>query len=145
MYGEPDLRDPGPLFRLENREHLAYLLAPVADDRVDASNRRVYEDTLSYIGIFHKGILEGFDAPLGTQRRILAFPSRIPQQFVDFVADGKPRAVAILAHFFAIMKLAEDKLPWLKDIARTQVPVLCEVLPERWRSLVEWPLQVVNS
>lgn len=146
MYGEPNLvKESGELFRPEHRTHLNHLLLPVDGVGIEPTERAAYEDALSYLGLMHKGIVEGFDSPLGTQRRIIAMPSLIPQRFADLVEACDMRAIAILAHLFAIMKLCEAKNPWLEGIAARQIPELERYLSEAWLPLIDWPLDVIRG
>lgn len=146
MYGEPNLtKESGELFRPEHRAGFNHLLASVNGVEIDPEDQAAYEDTLSYIGLMYKGITESLDSPLGTQRRIIAFPSLVPQRFAKLVESCDARALVILSHLFAIMKLCEAEDPWLQEIARRQVPQIGKHLVGPWIPLLDWPLEVLKG
>lgn len=145
MYGEPDLSDGEELFRPEHQEPFRYLLEPVHGDVILEEDRQAFEHTLSYIGLIYKGIVNNADSPLASGRRVIAMPARVPLQFSNLVETNHPRALAMLAHTFATMKLAEDRFPWFRGIAERQVPKVCMVMPESWSAMVQWPLEIIQS
>lgn len=126
-------------------EPFRYLLEPVGGDTIPEKDRIAYEHTLSYVGLFYKGIVAQTESPLAASRRVIAFPARVPDRFAQLVEANQPRAVAIIAHVFATMKLAEDRSPWFKGIAQRQVPIVCMSLPPTWREMVQWPLEVIKE
>lgn len=69
-------------------------------------------------------------------------PSLCPARFVDLVEAKQPRAMVMLAHIFASMKLAAADSIWFKGIAELQVPIIYEQLPVGWRELMEWPMAI---
>lgn len=144
MYGAPDLTDERELFHPDHRKPFAYLLDPVGDDIISPTDRMGYENALSYFGLIYKGFMDGSDTPLATCRRVVAMPARLYDRFSGLVVDEQqPRALAILAHVFAVTKLIDHRVPWFKGIAERQVPNLCRSLPEAWQEKVAWPMQVV--
>ncbi|EME38924.1 hypothetical protein DOTSEDRAFT_92203 [Dothistroma septosporum NZE10] len=145
MYGEPDLLDDEELFRPIHQEPFKYLLAPVNGNEIAEEDREAYEHTVAYIGLMYKGIVHNLESPLATGRRVIAMPAKVPVRFLDLVETMQPRAIAILAHCFASMKLIEERFPWFKGIADQQVPKACMVLPETWSAMAQWPLEVIRS
>lgn len=144
MYGEPNLVDANELFRAEHRALFLYVLRPVEGETLAAEDQEAYEDTLSYIGLLHKVVVEDSETPLSIVRRIVAASARAPPRFAELVASYQPRAIVVLAHFFAIVGIAGERIPWLTGIAQRQVPKLCGRLDGPWRSMVEWPLGVLS-
>ena len=100
---------------------------------------------LSYIGLIYKGITDGTDSPMATCRRLIAMPSRCPPRFVDLVDAKQPRAMTMLAHVFASMKLIDDSAVWFKGIAERQVPKIHEQLPAGWKAMMAWPMAVARG
>lgn len=145
MHGEPDLSDEDELFHPIHMEPFKYLLSNVEGDEILDEDKIAYEHTLSYVGLIYKGIVQGFDSPLATGRRCIAMPASVPIRFLDLVEANRPRAIAVMAHVFAAMKLIENQYPWFKGIAQRQVPILCRGLPQQWAELVQWPMQVIQD
>lgn len=144
-YGEPDLSDGDELFRPTHYEPFKYLLESVNGDVIAEEDRIAYEHTLSYTGLMYKGIVQQSESPLATNRRVLAFPARVPDRFAELVEARQPRAIAILAHVFACLKLADDRSTWFNGIAQRQVPLVCMSLPPSWSEMVQWPLQIIRE
>jgi hypothetical protein len=173
MYGPPDLTDLGALFAPSNREPFGYLLSSPTTSNLPAEVLSAYRDALAYIGSIYLNLdlpssqrNNRSDTPLATCRRIMAFPSCLTNTLFPALLfeDRNPRALAMLAHVFAMMKLVEGGVPWLKGVAERQVPRICgmvleggagaagggggggageEVLEEERRAWVRWPLEVV--
>lgn len=146
FYGKPDLTDNDELFNPENCKGFERLLTWAEEfEVITAEDKDAYSKTLSYTGLIYKGIMEDTEEPLISCRRFIAMPPRCPNRFVDLVAARQPRAITILAHFFAMMKLIDDKVPWLKGIAERQVPKMYEQLPVGWHDMMAWPMAVVHG
>ena len=73
----------------------------------------------------------------------LAFPATVSRRFVDLVEIRRPRALAILACFFALLKRM-DGVWWLKDISRREVMGLMGMFEpgSKWWRHLEWPIRI---
>lgn len=73
----------------------------------------------------------------------LAFPSTVSRRFVELVELKRPRALAILACFFALLKRM-DSVWWLQDVARREVMGLVSLFEPRskWWKHLEWPIRI---
>jgi len=105
----------------------------------DVETRDAYEKTLSYVGSIQKAIRRG--EPVRTQ----AFPMIVPHKFVDFLAEQRPRALVILAHYFATVSQISG-VWWLgggtdgrETTARRETLAIRKVLPEVWQGHMIWP------
>ncbi|GJN73052.1 C6 zinc finger protein [Purpureocillium lilacinum] len=75
----------------------------------------------------------------------LAFPASVSRRFVELVEEKRPRALAILACFFALLKRM-DNVWWLGDVARREVMGLVSLFESGsswWRHL-EWPVRIAH-
>lgn len=73
----------------------------------------------------------------------LAFPATVSKRFIELVEMRRPRALAILACFFALLKRMEG-VWWLGDVARREVMGLVSLFnpgSDWWRHL-EWPIRI---
>lgn len=145
MHGEPDLSDREELFHPIHIEPFKYLLSNVDGDEVAEEDQIAYEHTLSYVGLIYKGVVQSLDSPLATGRRCNAMPASVPIRFLDLVEAHRPRAMAIMAHVFATMKLVQEHYPWFKGVAEHQIPLICRALPPQWTEFVQWPIQVIQG
>ena len=146
FYGTPDLTDDDELFDYENCRPFERLLSWAKDfEVITPEDRETYQQTLSYIGRIYKRIVNGSDDRLTSCRRFMAMPPRLQPRFVDLVEAKQPRAIVMLAHFFALMKLVEDEVTCLRGIAERPVPKFQAQLPIGWQEMMAWPMAVVRG
>lgn len=107
------------------------------------ADRAALSNCLHMIHGMYVGIQEG-ETPTITRRRILTFPARIDQRFIELLRMQEPRAMIVLAHFFAIVKTADD-IWWLRGRAEYEIVGITNVLTEAWRPFVTWPQEVIES
>jgi hypothetical protein len=80
---------------------------------------------------------------MGICRRMIAFALLVPRKFVQFVEEERPRALVILAHFFALASDMED-IWWVAGTARREVLGIQQVLPPEWQWMMESPMESVT-
>jgi len=116
-----------------------------SDDNWDDETRMAYEVTLSYIGSLNKSIKDG-EPPFAICKRVICFPMYIPLRFIDFVQEQRPRALVVLAHYFAVV--AQVKMPlvwWIGDAPPREIKGIQTVLPQEWQGQMMWPLAMATS
>jgi hypothetical protein len=91
-----------------------------------------YDYTLGFIGcVLHQ--IESLESNTSHIRRLIyAFPTIVPPLFVERLSEGNPRALVILAYFFALAK-AVDGVWWMRGIAEREVFGIQSKLPEGWQ------------
>ena len=104
----------------------------------------IYTSILAYISKTLNALTVDREPPSLMIRRINSLGSFHPKEFVTFVAEERPRALAILAHAFALMKAA-NQIWWFKGIADREVPRICASLPDRWQWAAKWPLEMLET
>ncbi|KAE9375812.1 hypothetical protein N431DRAFT_437298 [Stipitochalara longipes BDJ] len=119
-------------------------------DTWDDETRDAYEKTLSYVGSIQKAIRRG-EPVYVLARRTQAFPMVVPHKFVDFLTEQRPRALVILAHYFATLSQITG-VWWLgggtegsEPTARREIRAIQKVLPEEWQGHMIWPLDTLGS
>ncbi|KAF8848653.1 hypothetical protein BDZ45DRAFT_664215 [Acephala macrosclerotiorum] len=131
------------LFADGNRRGLEQLLGQGFSSEVwDEETRQVYEKALSYIGSVQKAIEAG-EHRLAICRRAMAFAVLSPKRFFDFVEEQRPRALVVLAHFFALLSNMED-IWWIGKVARREIEGIRRELPAEWQVLMRIPLTSVG-
>ena len=130
-----------------NRREFAGVLTQSlpSNDTWDDATREAYEVTLSYVGSLNKAIRDG-EPDFAICKRLICFPMYVPSLFIDFVQEGRPRALVVLAHFFAVV--AQVKLPlvwWIGDAAPKEIRGIQTVLPYEWHGQMIWPLSMAAS
>ncbi|RDA90509.1 hypothetical protein CP533_0836 [Ophiocordyceps camponoti-saundersi (nom. inval.)] len=73
----------------------------------------------------------------------LAFPASVSGRFVELIQEKRPRALVILACFYALLKRV-DGIWWLNGVARREVAGLVSLFDPAspWRRHLEWPYRV---
>lgn len=139
----PFLADGDVMFAESNREGLADLLDQnIPGDVWDVETVQAYERTLSYVGCIQLALKSG-EHQMGICRRMMAFALLVPRRFVEFVEEKRPRALVILAHFFALASGMED-IWWVGETARREVRGISKVLPTTWQRMMISPLERVG-
>lgn len=81
----------------------------------------------------------------------LAFPATVSKRFVELLEERRPRALAILASFLALLKVVDD-VWWLHGMARREVLGIVSLFnsdyfgPEierKWWPHLEWAVRIV--
>ncbi|KAK4105312.1 hypothetical protein N658DRAFT_416728 [Parathielavia hyrcaniae] len=85
--------------------------AAAATPELVASTRQAYHHAVAVLNWAHKIPHKG--APL-------AFPATVSRRFIELLEERRPRALAILACFFALLK-SMDSVWWLQGMARREV------------------------
>ena len=137
----PNLTDFPVLFAPANREHLNHLLTNppnVAPEPWDNVLQEAYYQTLSYIGAIQLALDAGVEGPAEILRRCLAFPGLIPKEFFNMVEERRPRALVILAHYFAYLARFRD-IWYLGDAGGREVRAIAGNLGPEWGDLMSWP------
>lgn len=75
----------------------------------------------------------------------LVFLATVSRRFIELLEARRPRALAILASYFALLKCL-DGLWWMRGVARREVVGIVSLFDpddEEWWPRLQWPLRVV--
>jgi hypothetical protein len=143
VVAEPDLTNGASLFADDNRRGLEYLLRRDLSNEIwDEETQQAYERAVNYIGGVRLAIESGEDR-LGTCRRMMAFALLGPKKFYAFVQEYRPRALVVLAHYFALYSTMED-IWWVGKVAQREIQGIQRVLPLEWQGMMRGPLAAVR-
>jgi len=122
---------------------------PGSGDTWDDETREAYEKTLSYVGSIQSAVDHG-EPVYAIYRRVQSFALLVPPKFIDFVGEQRPRALVIIAHFFATVA----QLPpvwWIGEgeggrdsTVQREIRAIRKVLPSEWASQLVWPLDITG-
>jgi len=140
----PIILDDEAKFGEKNRQGLLHLLRPSQSlEHWDADIQDAYESTISYIG----GVMIAIaaqEAPVEICRRLIVFPMLIKRGFIDLVEQQQPRALVILAHYFALCTMFKN-IWWISDLGPREVRGIQTVLSDEWQDLMSLPLQTIEQ
>ena len=106
----------------------------VAKERWHAKDQEAYKTTVSHVG----GIwiaMKGPETSAEIGKRLILFPFVVQSQFVDLIKDQQPRALAVLAHYFALLASFRG-VWWIGNTGRREVQALATVLSGKWHDLM---------
>ena len=109
---------------------------------VGSKVKSVYEGCLAYLDVIYMALLREEDSHW-TRRRLHGMPTNVPRGFVDLLEQQDPRAMAILARFFALMKMC-DGVRYHRGTAEFEVYGIMSLMPQDWLWAMEWPIQILN-
>ena len=99
-----------------------------------AVTKQAYQHSISFLNWSHVRPVRA---------RILGFAAAVSRRFVDLIDQCDPRALVIVACFFALTKRVDD-VWWLKGVAKREVNGIFSLLPPDWWPKMEWPLMIAN-
>lgn len=144
VFAPPLLDDLESLFSVHNRTPLHYILnqdVPGGDIPWDEMTAEAYRKALSYIGSMKQAIADG-EQDMSLCRRLGGFGLMVPQPFVEFVEEGRPRALVVLAHYFAVAALLEG-VWWVGGTGRREIKRIAERLDGEWLGMIQGPLELI--
>lgn len=119
----------------------SHLLEPVGDE--GAEDQEAYKETLCCLGAIRSAKQDGEDA-MAIRRRIYAFPTLFPFRYIELLGQLKPRALVILAHYFAMSAYISQE--WFVDQTPTrEVLAISRFLSPELASLMDWPLATIKE
>ncbi|KAM0347728.1 hypothetical protein ACHAPU_004743 [Fusarium lateritium] len=113
------------------------------EEHWDSETEAAYAGALSLIG----GIRKSLDTKCPARsvgRRVVVFPMMVNKRFADMVEELRPRALAILAHYFALLAIL-NRVWWIGDAGPREVQAIAAVLPGEWQGLLAWPMEVLRQ
>ncbi|KFY98255.1 hypothetical protein V500_01752 [Pseudogymnoascus sp. VKM F-4518 (FW-2643)] len=134
-------------FSDKNPKSLAYLLERNQDHERDepwnADIEEMYKKVISFIGTT-KSAVDAKKNSGDVLRLLVLFPILTPKLFIDLVSEQQPRALVLLAHYFALL-VAYREVWWIGEVGRREIKGIHSALPVGWHRYMVWPLQVVQE
>ncbi|MCJ1230673.1 hypothetical protein MMC12_007347 [Toensbergia leucococca] len=142
---EPDVKDEMAMFNPLYRKPFDALLdwTKYPEPCLNLETRTAYEKTLAYVGGVYHALLEK-EAPRIMIRRIVCLGVLAPPRYIELLEQGRPRALAILAHHLALSRAIEDHW-WFHGVADRAVNGIRSILPAEWLWAMEWPLSMIEE
>ena len=131
----PYLEGLGHLLRREKPHELA----EAWDDDVEDA----YKSAVNAIGGIWQSMNNG--QPIGgVGRRLVVFPVLMDKRFVDLVEEERPRALVILAHYFALLSMLQS-FWWIGDTGPREVRAIVEEVGPEWEDMMSWPQTIIRD
>lgn len=131
--------EPALIFRESNRAKFPYLMERLGDESEE--DHEAYSATISFLGAIMTAKEEGQKLSM-IARRVLVFPILFPTKFIELLGGHKPRALTIMAHFFAIAASCSSNW-WIGTTPSREIHAISDQLGPQWDSYMSWPLSQV--
>ena len=109
----------------------------------NSSTQEAYRSALALIGSIWSAIQINEPSHYICMR-VVAFGPMVPKPYIQLLAQKRPRAMVILAHYMAFVKYI-DSYWWFKGRAEREILGIKKALPKRWQWALRWPLAALES
>jgi hypothetical protein len=107
----------------------------------ESNDRDTYISTLRYLGSLYQHLKDGLDPIM--KLRIITWFTFVPAQFTRLVQQKRPRALVIIAHYAAFLKLAQ-RVWWLVGVGDRTLVDIIRHLHSPWRQYMLKPIEVAG-
>lgn len=144
---KPDMKDVDALFHESNGNGFMHLLERSPNDKAnepwDDEIQEAYRLVICYIGGIQIAMNANETADELT-RRAVGFGLLIPKRFINLMDEARPRALVVLAHYFALLAKLRD-IWWIGDTGRREVRAINSELSGEWQRLMSGPLMAIEE
>ncbi|KKA27246.1 hypothetical protein TD95_003175 [Thielaviopsis punctulata] len=135
--------DAQPALQLDMLSESAFF-GPVLDgleDEVNMDDPAQKEATLQ--AYHHAASVLNWAHSSSARGAALAFPASVSKRFVDLIEMRRPRALVLLASFFALLRKF-DSIWWLQGVPRREIIGIASLFDRGspWWKHLEWPLRI---
>ena len=74
----------------------------------------------------------------------LIWPVVVPERYITELSHRTPLALAILGHY-AVLLHSNNVRWWLEGRGRLLLEAVCQVVPSKWLSAVDWPRETIEK
>ncbi|KAM0431001.1 hypothetical protein ACHAPT_005635 [Fusarium lateritium] len=131
------------VFCKSNREGLEHLLEFHEGEIHGQDDVTAYENVVSYIGSVMRALRSRED-PKMISRRLTSFSVLVSARFIELLRSQKPRALVLLAHFFALASCIRYTW-WVGPSPGREVRAIQAQLGEEWQALMSWPMEQLEK
>jgi hypothetical protein len=118
------------------------LMASLASNS-EPENMQAYASAIQYLSWIYT-TRQGEEDKHTPRKKVLAFIYWVSPLFLSLLGVRDPRALVITAHFFGLIKGADD-VWFLKGLAEKEILGIRTLVPEDWIWAMEWPLKQIQS
>jgi hypothetical protein len=118
------------------------LMASLASNS-EPENMQAYASAMQYLSWIYT-TRQGEEDKHILREKVLAFIYWVSPLFLSLLGVRDPRALVITAHFFGLIKGA-DNVWFLKGLAEMEILGIRTLIPEDWMWAMEWPLKQIQS
>lgn len=120
--------------------HLFFMVSSIGASEPDHLHVAAYITTLKLLGGLYLSLNSGGFSP-DVSLRITTWFTFIPRAFIELCELRRPRALIILAHYAAFIKLVME-VWWVKGISERSITDIANNVSAEWQHLLRVPLAV---
>ena len=143
----PIVMDEEAVLGESNRQGLLHLLrrsgTDLAFEAWDTDIQEAYSSALSLVGGIQIAIT-AHESQVLVFRRLMVFPIMAQKRFIELVEERQPRALVILAHFFAMLGRYRH-LWWIAEAGQREIRGIHTTLSDEWRDVMSLSLQSMEE
>lgn len=123
-------------------DYLNFMITSIPLEDEDYPHRAAYMAVLNLLGSLYLHLKIGLGPDL--DQRICSWLSYLPRAFTNLAKQHRPRALIILAHYAAFVKIVRC-VWWTSGIAERSTSDVAKHLSPEWRSMVQLPLIAAHT
>lgn len=116
--------------------NLLFMVSTIKEGDADYPYIDTYYDTLKFLGGVYAELEAGFSPVLSL--RIITWFTFLPKPFVELGRKHRPRALVILAHYLALLKLVPN-VWWIMGIGDRGIQDIINSVGSEWQALLNVP------
>ncbi|CAM1509208.1 Fc.00g029470.m01.CDS01 [Cosmosporella sp. VM-42] len=121
--------------------YLLFMVSSIKPDDIDYPHVDTYYDTLKYLGSLYSNLKEGLGPIMNL--RIITWFTFLPREFVQLSRERRPRALVIIAHYVAFIKVVQG-VWWLEGVGDRSLDDITKYLGTEWHHLFAVPRMARN-
>lgn len=121
--------------------NLLFMVRSIKEGDEDSAHVEAYYGALKFLGGLYLELEAGISAVLNL--RIITFFTFLPRPFMEVSRKHRPRALIIIAHYLAFLKMVEN-VWWLVGIADRGLQDIIDHVGPEWQSLLAVPRAAVG-
>ncbi|KAM4054358.1 C6 zinc finger domain-containing protein [Hirsutella rhossiliensis] len=122
-------------------DHLVTMVLSMEPDDADFLETQTYLVTLQHLGSLYYNLRKGLGAIMTL--RIITWLTYLPRRFVELVRSRRPRALVIMVHYAAFLKVVAG-IWWMAGVGDRSIRDILDYLGHEWRQHVEMPLRAMD-
>lgn len=127
----------------QNPPVFAYLVDTMDEETRSSPDGAAYENTVCYIGSIWLAQQKDEDITV-TARRLIVFSILIDPLLAELIDAKDPRALVIMAHFFAAAAPSQQ-LWWIGNNPSREILAINSHLGSEWKREMRWPVQIAQK
>ena len=138
LFARPPLEPDASLAAIPKQ--LLLMVSFIDSEDEDSTEMQTYQESLRALASLFANLKKGVDSIMAL--RIFTWPTVIPHRLLELAQTRRPRALVILAHYAAFLKLLQN-IWWLVGVGDRAIRDICYVPGPEWHKYLSIPLSAL--